>query len=348
MVLQERVSRVNEDYIIQYTLVNRNGIKVSFLNYGGVITRIIAPDRFGQFENIVLSHERIEDYFSNEPYYGALVGRVAGRISNAEFVMDGVRYHLTKNDGNNSIHGGLKNFSHVLWACRVKRENAVELSYESPDGEEGYPGNLKVKVTYELNDEDEFIISYSGVSDRKTPFNPTSHSYFNLSGDDKRDILDHHLIISSSRFLELAKDYLPTGKIMPVEGSVFDFRRGRTIRDAVMSDDEQTVLAKKGLNHPFLLDKEGNYDVILSDSASGREMAVKTDAVGVVIYTGSELPPEKRYHGICIETQGLPDAVNNSSFPSIVIREGEKFNTSTIFKFGVKSDNSIALKKERI
>jgi aldose 1-epimerase len=335
MVIQEKVAYFEKRDIIQYTLVNKNGIKVSFLNYGGVITKLITPDKIGKFENIVLSHENIEDYFINEPYYGALVGRVVGRISNAEFLIDDTKYHLTKNDGNNSAHGGKKNFTHVIWNCKANKENAVELSYDSIDGEEGYPGNLKVKVTYELNDDDEFIINYEGVSDKKTIFNPTSHSYFNLSGENRRDILEHFLTIDSSKFLELTEEYLPTGRMLPVDRSIFDFRDGRNLEEVILSDNEQILLAKNGLNHPFILDKYNNYDVVLSDNVSGRELRVKTDTASVVIYTGNELPPEKRHHGICVETQGLPDAVNNPSFPSIILLEEKEYKTSTIYKFSV-------------
>jgi aldose 1-epimerase len=346
-VTKEPFGKLDTQTIDAYTIRNKYNLEVTCLNYGCVMTKLIAPDINGNLENIVLGFDSIEDYVEISPYFGAVAGRVAGRIANAEFKLDGKTYTLAQNDGRNHLHGGMKGFSHVIWDAKaIENENdaSIEFTYISPDREEGYPGNVIVKVIYTLNDQNEFLISYEGTTDQKTLLNLTNHTYFNLSGNLKRDILDHTLKLKSDRFLELREDLIPTGNFLDVENTVFDFQTGRKIKDGVHSDHIQNRIAGDGYDHPFLLNTNNDQEIILYDEESGRHLTVETDQSGVVLYTGNQLEnnysmrgiQSRKYLGLCLETQGLPDAIHHPHFPSIILDKGEVYRSVTKYTFGVK------------
>ncbi|MGG5252346.1 aldose epimerase family protein [Neobacillus sp. SM06] len=326
--------------IIEYTLKNDNGIEISCINLGCIITKVIMPDRNGLSENIVLGFESLEEYLENPPYFGAVIGRVAGRIKGAQFELEGTSYQLKKNDGNNHLHGGPNGFHKAMWDAttfETKDEVRIRFSYISADGEEGYPGNATIQVTYTLNNQNQFAIQYEANTDQTTPINLTNHSYFNLSGDLKRDVLNHVLQMESNQFLELNEELLPTGKFVDVADTVFDFRNGRKIKDGAESMAPQNVLAGGGYDHPFLLDGK----IVLVDEESGRKLLIETDAPSVVLYTGNQLSDDlkinggsaRRHLGLCLETQGLPDAIHHPEFPSIVLEKGQTYTSKTTYTF---------------
>lgn len=332
---------INGINIKEFTLANKNGMKVSFLDYGCIITKIIVPDREGNFENVVLGYENADHYVQNPWYLGAVIGRFAGRIGEGSFELEGKTYTLEQNDGNNHLHGGKAGFDKVVWQSECVA-GGVQFTYESPDGEGGYPGNVKVTVTYTLNDENEFAIRYEAVSDQQTLLNMTNHTYFNLSGGLKRDITDHLLQIDSDRYAELNEELLPTGMLRPVEDTAFDFRRGQPIRAGVESDDPQNELAGGGYDHPFVL--SGGGDIVLSDEQNGRVLRMKTDQNCVVLYSGTQITDgeelhggvSRKYAGLCLETQGLPDSIHQPHFPQNIIDAGDTYTSHTVYQFSTK------------
>jgi len=343
-VSQTVFAELDGNEIDQYTICNRNGIRVAFLNYGCIITEISVPDRNGHFENIVLGFDTLEEYIAHSPYFGAVIGRVAGRIKKGSFKLGGKHYQLPQNEGENHLHGGYKGFSDVVWDAEiVKRdgEAGVRFAYLSRDGEEGYPGKVKIQVTYLLNEQNEFKILYDGETDQDTLLNVTNHSYFNLNGNVKRDVQEHVLAMKSGQYLELAPDLLPTGKILNVENTPFDFRKGRRIRAGVESIHQQNILAGHGYDHPFLLEANRDREIILADEKSGRQLIVETDQPCVVVYSGNQLmdnfqirgAQSKKHLGICLETQGFPDAIHHEHFPSVVLRKGESYHSETCYTF---------------
>jgi len=334
----------NGKSVYEYTLKNGKGIEISCLNYGCAITKMITPDRKGIYENIVLGFEDLATYKKNTIFAGIVVGRVAGRIKDAQFELEGKTYILDSNDGKNHLHGGWKGFQNVVWDVDMvdnEQEAIVIFSYTSLDGENGYPGMLKMKVTYTLNNKDQFIVQYHGQSDKTTLLNPTNHTYFNLSGNLKYDIAEHILKMDSSRFLELTEEFIPTGKLLDVNDTVFDFRTGRKIIDGLISEDLRNIMVGKGYDHPYILDSSNNSEIVLYDEKSGRSLIIETDAVGVVLYTGNAIPDDldlyggksRRYLGLCLETQALPDAIHHSHFPSCVLNKDQIFSTVTKYTF---------------
>ncbi len=230
----------------EYTLTNDRGMSVSVLNYGGIITKIIVPDRKGNHENVVLGYRDYKDYNQNPNYFGALIGRVAGRIQGASFELDNKTYNLAANNGENHLHGGPEGFHQVIWeAAPFQKEDAVGLSltHKSMDGEGGYPGNVDITVTYTLTNENQLVLDYFASSDQTTPITLTNHSYFNLSGRLKNTVHEHRVAIDSSKFVELDEELIPTGKLIPVEGTPFDFRDGRLLGDGFNDDTEQNKIA---------------------------------------------------------------------------------------------------------
>ncbi len=337
---------VNEQEVYEYTLKNDNGIEISCLNYGCVITKINVPDRRGIYENIVIGFEELAVYQNNPLYAGAVVGRVAGRIQGAQFDLEGKAYTLPSNDGPNNLHSGPNGFHTVIWDAVIadqKEEDAITFSYTSLDGDGGYPGTLTTKVTYTLNNKNELNIHYQGQSDKTTLFNPTNHSYFNLSGNFKKDISQHNLKINSSQFVELTPQLLPTGNLLEVKDTVFDFRAGRKIIEGINSADIQNIIAGRGYDHPFVLDRSDNGKIVLQDEESGRILTIETDAAGVVLYTGNHIPTDldiygiqsRPYLGLCLETQGLPDSIHHSNFPSTILPKDQIFTTRTQYTFSV-------------
>lgn len=346
-IIQEKWAEIHKQPVISFTMINDNGMEVTCINYGCIITKIVTPDKNGNYENVVLGFEHFPPYITNTPYFGAVIGRVAGRIQNACFELDGKTYTLCKNENNNHLHGGVKGLHRVLWnAVAVENEGevGVRFSYTSPDGEEGYPGTVQVQVTYMLNNQNELVISYNARSDKSTLLNLTNHTYFNLSGNIKRDILDHELKIKSDQFLELNEELIPTGIFLDVTDTPFDLRKGKKLKDGIMANHPQIEVVGQGYDHPFLLNAHHDEEIVLWDPGSGRTLTVETDEVGVVVYTGNQLQegmdiygvPSRKYLGICLEVQGLPDAIHHPHFPSWILRPEETYSSVTKYKFGVK------------
>ncbi|OIJ17040.1 galactose mutarotase [Anaerobacillus alkalilacustris] len=344
-ITKDLFAKLKGKSIYAYTLKNSHGMEVTCIDYGCIITKILIPDVNGNTENVVLGFDTLEDYQNYSPYFGAVCGRVAGRISRGQFELNGKTYQLATNNDNNHLHGGIEGFDKVVWSSRVienEHEGSVIFTYLSKDSEEGYPGNLEVKVTYTLSEDNAFTITYEGETDKTTIVNLTNHTYFNLSGNAKRDILNHQLQLKSDQFIELNDELLPTGEHLPVEGTPFDFREGRKIVDGSYSSHPQNQLAGEGYDHPFLLNENNKEEIILIDEESGRRLVIETDQPCVVLYTGTQLQDHfkigqtesRKYLGLCLETQGVPDAINHPHFPSIVLEKGEKYFSQTKYSFG--------------
>ncbi|HEX3187136.1 MAG TPA: aldose epimerase family protein [Pyrinomonadaceae bacterium] len=313
-----------------YTLKNRNGLEVSITNYGGTITSIMAPDRTGVFGDVVLGYETLDEYIRNPRYFGTLIGRFANRIANGKFWLNGVEYQLAQNNNQNHLHGGVKGFDKRVWKS-VTTDTGLQLEYFSPDGEENYPGNLSVAVEYSLNDENALRIDYHASTDQDTIVNLTNHSYFNLAG--QGTILDHELMLRARSFTPVADDLIPTGEIRAVEGTPMDFRTAR-------------VIGNGGYDHNFVLDdwKHGSIRSVarVREPNSGRVMEVFTTQPGIQFYSGNFLDGSlvgkhgvryEKYAALCLETQHYPDSPNHPNFPSTVLRAGESYDESTIYKF---------------
>lgn len=342
-VLKEKFGQIGSQPVYSFALRNEQGMEVTAINYGCIITKMNVPDRDGKFENIVLGHNTLDEYL-NDPYFlGAVVGRVAGRLKGVSFELDGKHFTLAQNDNTNHLHGGLKGFDKVVWDAKVI-DDGVLFSYLSRDGEEGYPGNLYIEVTYRLNNDNELSIQYRAQTDQKTLLTATNHSYFNLSGNLKRDVLEHSLHLKSSRFLELDEEFLPTGSVLDVEDTPFDFTKGGTVKTGAESNHSQNVLVGHGYDHPFILDHNHESEIVLKDSESGRTLTVETDEPAVVVYSGNSLKakgefrsvPSRKYLGICLETQNYPDGVHHPHFPSMVLDKGEMYSSITKYKFGLE------------
>lgn len=345
---QEELSIPSEQPLVEYTLKNDHGMEVSCLNLGGIITKILAPDRNGQLENVVLNFKDKETYLENPPFFGALIGRVAGRIQSAQFELDGESYSLQANDGPNHLHGAGTGFHKVVWDVEtVETTDVVKLvlTHFSPDGEGGYPGNLKVKVTYSLDNDNAFSIHYEANSDKKTALTLTNHSYFNLSGNLKADIQSHELNIDSDQFVELDEALIPTGNLLDVNNTPYDFRSKQAIRVGVESSHPQNKVAGNGYDHYFVLHKKADVDIKVSEPVSGRTLTVNTEQPGFVLYTSNMLPedlelgdgPSKKYLGLCLETQASPASLHHAEgFPSVVLEKDEKYSKTTTFRFGVE------------
>ncbi|MBC1456841.1 aldose epimerase family protein [Listeria newyorkensis] len=346
MKLSERkFGELEGQVVTEFCLENDHGVRVRALDYGGIVTETWVPDAKGDFVNVSLGFATLDEYLAHSPYFGALVGRVAGRIGDARFELDGKTYQLEKNEGENILHGGPDNFSKRMWdAERLETadEIGVVFSLTSPDGDNGFPGNLDVRVTYTLNNANEWRIKYEAKSDAATVFNPTNHVYFNLTGDVEKLVLDQELQMRSSRFVALDAASIPTGELVDVTGTVFDFREPRALRDGATSEHPQNVIIKNGYDHAFVLEHEaGEPDARLVDPDSGRVVEMRTDCDSVVVYTGNQLSGKfaidgvavPKYAGVTMETQGLPDSMNHEGFGSAVIQKDELFESETVFTF---------------
>lgn len=332
-----------------FTLRNSDGMEVQITNFGGIIKSIVVPDKNGVFGNVVLGFDSLEGYTGWHPYFGALVGRYANRIANGQFTLNGETYTLAKNNGENSLHGGIVGFDKKLWtASEFENKNGVgvELSYTSPDGEEGYPGNMTTKVVYTLTEDNEIRIDYEATTDKATILNLTNHSYFNLKDAGKSTILGHEVMINSSQITPTDAGSIPTEEFMDVEGTPFDFREAQTIGERIDSEHEQIILGK-GYDHNYLLEASNELKMAarVYEPETGREMEVYTTQPGVQLYTGNflgtgpdgvTLPPFKYRTGLCLETQHYPDSPNRPDFPSVVLNPGEKFESTTVYKFYVR------------
>ncbi|WP_078552552.1 aldose epimerase family protein [Bacillus alkalicellulosilyticus] len=330
-----------------YTISNSNNMTFTCISYGCIITSILTPDRNGNVEEVTLGFDDLPNYINNSPYFGSIVGRIAGRIGGAQFELDGKTYTLAKNDGENHLHGGIHSFSHVVWNASVienEKEAGVEFTYTSPDGEEGFPGTVELSVKYILNNENEITMSYNGVTDQKTLLNMTNHTYFNLSGNIKTDVSSHKLTMKSNKFIELQENLIPTGEFLEVEGTPFDFRNGRLLGEGFTSPHIQNIRASKGYDHPFMLSENHNEEIILEDEKSGRALLVETDEPCVVVYTSNMLGGEfdirgtkaQPYLAVCLETQGAPDSIHHPQFGSSILDKGESYSRTTTFRFFVK------------
>lgn len=330
-----------------HTLTNNHGASVTISSTGGIVTSLTMPDRSGTLGDVVLGYDNPDDYRKAGPYFGALIGRYGNRIADGEFNLNGVEYTLAQNDGPNSLHGGIKGFDKVVWETQridSPAGPALELTYLSPDGEEGYPGNLLVKVVYTLTHDNELKIDYTATTDRDTVVNLTQHSYFNLAGHDRGDILGHILTINADRFTPVDETLIPTGEVRPVAGTPFDFIRPTPIGARIEEPDEQLKFGL-GYDHNWVLNNsDGSLALAatVSDPGSGRVMEVWTTEPGVQFYSGNFLDGsqigkgghayQQRY-GLCLETQHFPDSPNQPDFPSTTLEAGESYHSTTIYKF---------------
>jgi aldose 1-epimerase len=333
-----------------YTITNATGMQADITNYGGIVTALRVPDANGNFEDVVLGYPDFDGYLDNSPHFGSLVGRFGNRIAKGKFTLNGQEYTLAVNNGPNHLHGGLKGFDKVLWeATPVGRKDAVglKLVYVSPDGEEGYPGQLTTTVHYWLTNANELEIVYEAITTRPTPVNLTHHSYFNLEGQGEGDILNHVMKINADLYTPVDETLIPTGEIAPVTGTPLDFTTPTRIGERINADQEQ-IKRGGGYDHNFVLNSQ---DASLALAArvvapeSGRVMEVYTTQPGVQFYSGNFLDGtikgkqgkvyEKRY-GFCLETQHYPDSPNQPNFPSCILRPGEKYYQKTVYRFTTK------------
>lgn len=332
-----------------YTLANTAGMQMKVTNYGGIMTSIIVPDRYGKMADVVLGFDELQGYLQEHPYFGALVGRYANRIANGTFTIGSKTYHLPKNNGPNTLHGGLVGFDKKIWSAQsLEREDAVgiHLSDVSPDGEEGFPGNLTVNAQYWLTDNNEVVFEYQATTDQPTVCNLTNHSYFNLAGAGSGSIFHHQLQLNASHYTPVDKHMIPTGKLESVEGTPFDFRKPMAVGMHINEQHPQLLLGK-GYDHNFVLDDPAELKKLgsLFEPGSGRLMEIWTTEPGVQIYTsnfleetiGKQGKKYGQYDAICLETQHFPDAPNQPKFPSTLLKPGENYYSKTVYKFSVKS-----------
>ncbi|MEX2382016.1 MAG: aldose epimerase family protein [Opitutales bacterium] len=342
--------KTNDDLPVDlYTLTNDQGMQVAITNFGGIITSLSVPDRTGNPEEVVLGFDSLSDYLSGSPYFGAVIGRYGNRIADGKFTLDEADYALATNDGPNHLHGGTRGFDKVLWQAEafvVDNEVGLRLRYISEDMEEGYPGKLSVEVVYTLTNNNELKIDYTATTDQPTIVNLTNHSYFNLSGDTTRNILDHELMINGTSFLPVNRHQIPEGEIRAVEGTPLDFRSPRKVGERIDADDDQIRFCR-GYDHTWVLGGAGEMKLAATvrDAQSGRLMEVWTTEPGVQFYSGNFLNGKvvgkggKAYEkrdGLCLETQHFPDSPNQPDFPSTVLRPGETYRSQTIHRFSIR------------
>lgn len=343
---RESIGNLGNEEIIKYSVDNEKGLKVSILNLGATITEIKTIDRNGEFGHIVLSYEDEKNYIENPSYYGATVGRTAGRIDKGRFTLNDNEYILNKNYGVNSGHGGSVGFNKKIWnvnAIETEEKITLEFSYLSKDLEEGYPGNLEIKVSYEITEDNKLIFKIQGVSDKDTLMNITNHCYFNLSGDYKEDILNHTLKMNCDRFLAIDENGGVTGEIIPVNNTEFDFIEEKKIGQDIEGLSKQMKLGY-GYDHPFMFNENEKGNVELYDEKSGRYMKVTTEYPCVVVYSQNfidglvlkEGKETKKRNGICLEVQYPPIGYNESFKEFSILKAHEIFNKETIYEFGVK------------
>ena len=327
-----------------YTLTNSRGVEAKITNYGGILVSLRAPDRQGAMADVVLGFDSLAGYLANPgPFFGALIGRYGNRIGHARFTLNGVEYHLDKNDGDNSLHGGARGFDKRVWTARELPDGGLALTYLSKDGEDGYPGNLTITVTYHLTDANEVRIDYAATTDKDTVVNPTNHSYFNLKGAGSGDILGHRVTLNADRFTPVDAGLIPLGELRSVNGTPFDFRKAIPIGARIGQADEQLKLGK-GYDHNWVLNKTGDAFSLaarVEEPESGRVLEVYTDQPGIQFYTGNFLDGKikgkggKVYghrSGFCLETQHFPDSPNQKGFPPTLLKPGQKFQSTTVYR----------------
>lgn len=339
-------TRIGKEEVQVITLANSSGMEVEILSFGGIITKILVPDQNGKIENVVLGFQDLETYLSNPPFFGAIIGRTSGRINKGCITLNGQTYQFPINNNSNSLHGGVDGFNKKLWdvVCVENEDNAsASLTYLSVDGEEGYPGNLTVKVTYTLTEANELTLRYEADTDQDTIVNLTNHTYFNLSGDAKAPILDHIMCIDSDKVCLLDAESIPTGEWIDVkEEAAFDFNEPKVIGKDI---DAPSTKLQSGYDHPWVLNKKADIDAYYHDPLSGRMMTIKTDEKAVVVYAMNFADPfilsngevAKVRYGICFETQSLPVGYNECYKEDIVLKAGAHYNKKTTFTFGIKA-----------
>jgi aldose 1-epimerase len=338
--------------VFRYILTNKKGAEAAVISYGATLVSLKVPDRAGKSADVVLGYDTVEGYEQGKSYFGGTIGRYGNRIARGEFSLDGTVFHLPKNDGPNSLHGGTLGFNKRIWTA-VDRSRAdaqvLELSYTSADGEEGYPGTLKVKVTYTLPAEaNELRIDYTATTDKDTVINLTNHSYFNLSGDMSKEIVDHQLLLRAPQFTPVDATLIPTGELRAVRGTPFDFTKATAIGARINQDDEQLNFGK-GYDHNWVLErgKKGGLQLAAEvfEPTSGRVLEVLTTEPGIQFYSGNFLDGTAkgkggqsyaRRTGLCLETQHFPDSPNHPSFPPTFLKPGETYRTSTVLRFSTR------------
>lgn len=329
--------------IVLYTISNENGYSASFTNLGAIWTRMLVPDRNGCAADVLLGYEDAEGFLVNEPHMGAIVGRVANRTGGASFVLNGKTYHLGQNDGANNLHSGPDYYDKRLWNVGETTDHFVEFTLTSPDGDQGYPGNAEISVTYTLTEANAVEILYRVVCDQDTPVNLTSHGYFNLAGHDSGEVYDHVVRIAADAFTPTGASSVPTGEKKSVFGTPFDFTKPKKIGEELHSEEVQ-MKKSKGYDHNFCLNHPaGTYALAATvwENQSGRMMEVYTDLPGIQFYTGNWLEGEigkgntvyKDYGAFCLETQFFPDSLNQEQFASPILRAGESFVSKTEYRF---------------
>jgi len=353
-ITSEPFGDVDGEAVELYTLENANGMVVRIMTYGGIVQSVLVPDQDGEVRNVTLGFPTLDQYVENNPYFGTITGRYANRIARGTFYLDGVRYQLALNNGENHLHGGDVGFDKVIWAAEeVDAEEgngvALRLSRTSPDDEEGYPGNLEVEVTYTLTNDDELRVDYRATTDETTVVNLTNHAYWNLAGEGEGSILGHELQLNAANYTPVDETLIPTGEIAPVEGTPMDFTEATVIGDRIREDFEQLTIGR-GYDHNWVLDRDDPEDgelisaAILHDPESGRTMEISTTEPGIQFYSGNFLDASlvgtsfrmyRQGDGIALETQHYPDSPNQPDFPSTTLEPGDEYTSTTVFAFSV-------------
>ena len=331
--------QIKNENAFLYTLQNDNNITVKLTNFGGIVTHIMVPDNKGKIDDVVLGFDNLKQYTSDHPYFGALIGRYGNRIANGKFILDGKEYQLAINNGPNHLHGGIQGFDKVIWKSKdIKGSDfiGIELEYLSKDGEENYPGNLKSIVKYILNNKNELVIEYEAVSDKNTIINLTHHGYFNLNGIQK-PVYEHFMEINADKITEVYDDLIPTGKLLNIKDGPFDFKKGKNIG--------QDISKAGGYDHNYILNKKSNelsFAARVTDEESGRILEVYTTEPGMQFYSSNFLDGTivgkndivyNKHYAFCLETQHFPDSPNHKDFPSTLLKAGEIYKQTTIYKF---------------
>ncbi len=335
------------DSVDVFTLTNASGVEVRAITYGGIIVSLRVPGRDGRFGDIVLGFDDLDGYVEGSPYFGAIVGRYANRIAKGQFTLADQTYQLATNNGPNHLHGGVRGFDKIVWHAEMLESDsgvAVSFSHTSPDGDEGYPGTLSIRVTYTLTPGNELVVDYLATTDHATPINLSQHTYFNLAGDGRRDVLEHVLTINATHFTPVDATLIPTGVIAPVAGTPFDFMTPTAIGARIDLEDEQLENGG-GYDHNFVLDRDGAglaHAARVEEPTTGRVLDVFTTEPGLQFYSGNFLDGSiigksgwvygHRY-GFCLETQHFPDSPNQPAFPSTILRPGEEYRSRTVFVF---------------
>lgn len=337
--------------VYEYTLTNVNGMKAKIINYGATVVSLEAPDRNGKFSDVVLGYDNLEGYVADKSYFGAIVGRYGNRIAKGKFTLDGKEYQLSINNDGNQLHGGKEGFNKKIWtvvdAGTTKLGSSISLVYVSKDGEEGFPGTVKLTVNYFLSKENELWINYTGTTDKTTVLNPTHHSYFNLTGDPNNTILDHLVWIDANKFTPVDKNLITIGTFADVKNTPMDFTRPTKVGARINDNYEQLKLGN-GYDHNFVLNKHQELIPKIAsvfDPSSGRFMEMWTDQPGVQFYSGNFLNGKvkgkngimyQQRTGLCLEAQHFPDSPNKPNFPSVVLKPGQVYRQATVYKFSVK------------